>query len=126
MAKKLTTNPFMGELNIHILRMKTGNDIICNILDCDENKSIVTIECPLDIDVTVVKGKKYISFAPWIPLEAVSENRCNLRSSDILTFFKPRMKLMLRYIELYWTINTSIEDSDSPESSDSIDKSSIN
>lgn len=123
MAKKLSKNPFMGDMNVQILRLKNGQDVICNIKNIDKETSSISIECPLDIDVTMINEKKIIILSPWIPLEITDENNCMIRSSDILTFIKPRISLITQYIDLYWSINSLIKDYDFLES---ISKSSIN
>ena len=105
------------EVQIKILRLNTGEDIIGACLMDDEH-GCVGVENPMKIHLRRVStaGQAMLVMLPWLPLEVIEENFATINYDDIITVVDPKKNLIDHYtntiIEIEASMNfTSAEDS---------------
>lgn len=77
------------------MRLITGEDIIAEVVE-DSDK--VTLINPMSIFFKRLQtGKALILMSPWVPIEIVSDNTIEMKSSTIISFMKPRDTLLDHY-----------------------------
>lgn len=77
------------------MRLITGEDIIAEVVE-DSDK--VTLINPMSIFFKRLQtGKALILMSPWVPIEIVSDNTIEMKSSNIISFMKPRDTLLDHY-----------------------------
>ena len=81
---------------VKILRLKTGQDIICD-LDIDEEGSLY-IKNPMEISLKESGGKQMLELKHWLPLTIMETNVVKLDPRDVLTSFYPNEELVEYYI----------------------------
>ena len=106
MKKSLTINSTTSSLkmpdteNIKIVRLQSGEDIIA---DCqqDEENSSMTLNNPMHIVFKrIPSGRTVMFMMPWLPIELIKENSATIYDSDILTVFDPKEDLIEYYSQL--------------------------
>jgi hypothetical protein len=80
-----------GLVEIKILRLNTGEDIVGSCLMDDEN-GCVGVESPMKVAVqrSVELGQTMLVMYPWLPLEIVSDNFATINYADIITIVEPK------------------------------------
>jgi hypothetical protein len=80
-----------GLVEIKILRLNTGEDIVGSCLMDDEN-GCVGVESPMKVSVqrSVELGQTMLVMYPWLPLEIVSDNFATINYADIITIVEPK------------------------------------
>lgn len=93
------------EVQIKILRLNTGEDIIGACIN-DEANSSIDIESPMRVVIrrmTPPGGKTILLMSPWLPFELVEDDFASINYADIITVINPNKQ----FIEYY--TNTVIE-----------------
>lgn len=86
------------EIQIKILRLNTGEDIIGACLMDDEN-GCVGVDNPMKLYMkrVSVAGQAMLVMAPWLPLEVIEENFATINYDDIITVVDPKRNLIDHY-----------------------------
>jgi MinD-like ATPase involved in chromosome partitioning or flagellar assembly len=92
--------------NIRILRLKDGQDIICNVL----TESTQTIDI-LDPMVFAVRNAN-LMIQQWLPLAVIKDTQVNLKQDDILCSLQPNESFREYYQGLVSKINDVVENND--------------
>ncbi len=83
--------------NIKIVRLQSGEDIMADIIEDEENDTIF-LDNPMHIIFKrIPTGQTVMMMAPWLPIEIIKENNAILYSSDILTVIEPKEDLVEYY-----------------------------
>ena len=83
--------------NIKIVRLQSGEDIIANYLEDEENDTVL-LDKPMHIILKRLPNNKTIMMMmPWLPVELIKENEAIIYASDILSVFEPREDLIEHY-----------------------------
>jgi hypothetical protein len=83
--------------NIKIVRLQSGEDIMADIIEDDENDTIF-LDNPMHIIFKrIPTGQTVMMMMPWLPIEVIKENSAILYSSDILTIIEPKEDLVDYY-----------------------------
>ena len=83
--------------NIKIVRLQSGEDIMADIIEDEENDTIF-LDNPMHIIFKrIPTGQTVMMMMPWLPIEVIKENSAILYSSDILTIIKPKEDLVDYY-----------------------------
>ena len=93
------------ELQIKILRLNTGEDIVGSCLMDDEH-GCVSIENPMKVYIKRASpplGQTALYMMPWLPLEIIQENLATINYEDIITVVDPKKS----FVEYY---NNAIEE----------------
>jgi len=86
--------------NIKIVRLQSGEDIIA---DCqqDEENSTMVLNNPMHIIFKrIPSGRTVMFMMPWLPIELIKENMAIIYDNDILTMFDPKDDLIEYYNQL--------------------------
>jgi hypothetical protein len=86
------------EIQIKILRLNTGEDIIGACLMDDEH-GCVGVENPMKLHLRRVSmaGQAMLVMLPWLPLEVIEENYATINYDDIITVIDPKRNLIDHY-----------------------------
>jgi len=108
--------------NIKIVRLQSGEDIIANYLEDEENDTVL-LDKPMHIILKRLPNNKTVMLMmPWLPVELIKENEAILYASDILSVFEPREDLVEHYdsvlTQFEEALNSDEEDDDEDDSID--------
>ena len=82
-------------MNIKLVRMQNGDDIISDIL---QTGNMVKLTNPMRLIFRrLPTGQTMMLIAPWLPNELIEEDHAVVSSSDVLTYFNPKNKLIEYY-----------------------------
>ena len=104
MKKNLTTNSTtssskmpnikMEDASVRIVRMKTGQDILCGYLYHEEH---VIMENPLQVHMRKTERGMLMILVPWLPIELIENNTVVVDNNDILLTMEPKPSLVVYY-----------------------------
>lgn len=97
------------ELQVKILRLNTGEDIIGACLMDDEH-GCVGVENPMKMHLKRVSmaGQAMLVMAPWLPLEVIEDNYATINYDDIITVVDPKQNLIEHYNNTVLEIEASM------------------
>lgn len=97
------------ELQVKILRLNTGEDIIGACLMDDEH-GCVGVENPMKMHFkrVAMAGRSMLVMAPWLPLEIIEENYATINYDDIITVIDPKRNLIEHYTNTILEIEASM------------------
>lgn len=80
----------MQEIEIKILRLTTGEDIIGSCF-YDKSNNCIEIINPMTIVVKRLSNKRQsmLFVSPWLPIEILEEDTASIDASDIITIMNP-------------------------------------
>ena len=82
---------------IRIIRLQNGEDIMANIVQ-DEDNDTVMLDNPMHIIFKrMPTGQIVLMMLPWLPIEIIKENNAIIDTSDILTIIEPKDDLVRHY-----------------------------
>ena len=71
--------------NIKIVRLQSGEDIMADVMENDENELIV-LDNPMHIIFKrMPTGQTVMMMMPWLPIEIIKENNATIYGTDILS-----------------------------------------
>ena len=83
--------------NIKIVRLQTGEDIMADMIEDEENDTVL-LDNPMHIVFKrIPTGQTIMMMMPWLPIELIKENNAILFTSDILTVIEPKDDLVEYY-----------------------------
>ena len=83
--------------NIKIVRLQSGEDIMADIIQDEENDTIF-LDNPMHIIFKrMPTGQTVMMMMPWLPIEIIKENSAILYATDILTMIDPKDDLVKYY-----------------------------
>ena len=83
--------------NIKIVRLQSGEDIMADIIEDEENDTIF-LDNPMHIIFKrIPTGQTVMMMMHWLPIEIIKENSAIVYSSDILTIIEPKEDLVDYY-----------------------------
>lgn len=92
-----------SEIQIKILRLNTGEDIVGSCL-MDDELGCVNIENPMKVYVKrATIGSSMLFILPWLPLEIIEDNFATINYDDIITVIDPKKS----FVEYY---NNAVEE----------------
>jgi hypothetical protein len=107
--------------NIKIVRLQSGEDIIANYLEDEENDTVL-LDKPMHIILKRLPNNKTIMMMmPWLPVELIKENEAILYASDILSVFEPREDLVEHYDSVLNQFEEALNSDEEDDEDDSID-----
>ena len=82
-------------MNIKLIRMQNGDDIISDIA---QTGNMIKLTNPMRLIFRrLPTGQTMMLIAPWLPNELIEEDHAVVSSSDVLTYFNPKNKLVEYY-----------------------------
>ncbi len=98
--------------NIKIVRLQSGEDIMADIIQDEENDTIL-LDNPMHIIFKrVPTGQTVMMMAPWLPIEIIKDNHAILYTSDILTIIDPKDSAIKHYGEVVMEAQQRMEEID--------------
>jgi hypothetical protein len=83
--------------NIKIVRLQSGEDIMADIIEDEENDTIF-LDNPMHIIFKrMPTGQTVMMMMPWLPIEIIKENNAIVYATDILTMIDPKEDLINYY-----------------------------
>ena len=108
-------------INIKIVRLQSGEDIIANYLEDEENDTVL-LDKPMHIILKRLSNNKTLMMMmPWLPVELIKENEAILYASDILSVFEPREDLVEHYDSVLNQFEEALNSDEDDDEDDSID-----
>jgi hypothetical protein len=105
------------EVDVKILRLVTGVDIIGFCLDVPDS-NLIQINSPMEVVLSREEdAEQNIFLRPWLPVEIMDYNICTVSYSDVLTVIYPKMEFMNYFFRLSKKMQEMI-DEDNEENSD--------
>jgi hypothetical protein len=82
-------------MNIKLIRLQNGDDVIADVL---YGSNMVNLKNPMRLIFRrLPTGQTMMLIAPWLPNELIEDDSATITSSDILTTFNPKNKLVEYY-----------------------------
>ena len=83
--------------SIKIVRLQSGEDIMADIVEDEENDTIL-LDNPMQVIFKrIPTGQTVMMMMPWLPIEIIKENNAIVYASDILTIIEPKDDLIDYY-----------------------------
>jgi hypothetical protein len=108
-------------MNVRILRLKNGDDIIC---DMEKDGDTYYINSPMLIWMENNGKVPKLCMDHWLPIQVVEDNAVTLTENDILTTMLPNSSLLEYYINTIDEMNSVLrakEEADKMSDDDIID-----
>lgn len=83
--------------NIKIVRLQSGEDVICNYYADEENGQVLLGDPMHLIFKRMPTGRTVMMMMPWLPTEIIKDNSALIYDSDILTIIDPKDELVHYY-----------------------------
>lgn len=83
--------------NIKIVRLHSGEDVICNYYIDEENGQVLLSDPMHLIFKRMPTGRTVMMMMPWLPMEIIKDNSALIYDSDILTTIDPKDELIHYY-----------------------------
>ena len=87
------------ETNIKIVRLQSGEDVICDYYEDKENGTVLMGDPMHLVFKRMPTGKTIMMMMPWLPIELIKDNSALIYDSDILTIIDPREELIHYYTQ---------------------------
>jgi len=84
---------------IKLIRLQSGEDIICTCYEDLETK-MVMLKDPMTVIYKRIKNGSLLLIAPWLPAELIEDNSATIYTSDILTTVEPKLMIKDYYVKL--------------------------
>jgi hypothetical protein len=83
--------------NIKIVRLQSGEDIMADVIQDEENDTLL-LDNPMHIIFKrIPSGQTIMMMMPWLPIEIIKENNAIVYATDILTIIEPKDDLIEYY-----------------------------
>jgi len=84
---------------IKLIRLQSGEDIICTCHEDLETK-MVMLKDPMTVIYKRIKNGSILLISPWLPAELIEDNTATIYTSDILTTVEPKLMVKNYYSKL--------------------------
>lgn len=95
------------EDEVKILRLVTGEDIICNYYKVSSDSYVITD--PMMLIVKFKGRNSSVIMEHWLPVEVIKNNEVLINPRDVITMFDPKESLAEYYINLVYKLHRTIE-----------------
>ena len=97
----------MDNSNVKIVRLKSGEDILCNLL-INEDKVLVNLMEPMVIEYETFGDTQHLMIANWLPVSLVKENKSVIPVTEVLCVMNPTDELIEYYNETIRKMNSAL------------------
>jgi len=84
---------------IKLIRLQSGEDIICTCHEDLETK-MVMLKDPMTVIYKRIKNGSILLISPWLPAELIEDNTATIYTSDILTTVEPKLMVKNYYSKM--------------------------
>jgi len=92
---------------VKILRLVTGEDIICNYYKVSTDSYVITD--PMMLIVKFKGRNSSVIMEHWLPVEVIKNNEVLINPRDVITMFDPKESLAEYYMNLVDKLHRTIE-----------------
>ena len=97
----------MDNSNVRIVRLKNGEDILCNLL-INEDKVLINFLEPMLLSTEVHFNEEHLVLTSWLPVSLIKENRSVVPITEVLCVLHPTDELVEYYNEMIKKMNSSL------------------
>jgi hypothetical protein len=97
----------MDNSNVRIIRLKNGEDILCNLL-INEDKVLINFLEPMLLSTEVHFNEEHLVLTSWLPVSLIKENRSVVPITEVLCVLHPTDELVEYYNEMIKKMNSSL------------------
>jgi len=97
----------MDNSNVRIVRLKNGEDILCNLL-INEDKVLINLLEPMLLSTEVHFNEEHLVLTSWLPVSLIKENRSVIPITEVLCVMQPNDELIEYYNEMMKKMNSSL------------------
>jgi hypothetical protein len=92
---------------VNILRLKSGEDIICYMENYDDEEIVVRDPMTILLYTDNKTGKQTIALDHWLPVTLLRMNEANIKNVDVLATLTPSSVFSEYYVNAVNVINNS-------------------
>ena len=92
---------------VKILRLVTGEDIICNYYKVSSDSYVITD--PMMLIVKFKGNNSSVIMEHWLPVEVIKSNEIMINPRDVITMFDPKDSLAEYYSNLVEKLHRALE-----------------
>jgi hypothetical protein len=85
-------------MNIKIIRLKTGEDVIASI-DTEMHKGSFVLYYPMEFNIMERSSITKIVLAHYLPYQLISNNFCVVKDQEVLFVMEPKEEFVKYYVE---------------------------
>jgi hypothetical protein len=97
----------MDNSNVRIVRLKSGEDILCNLL-INDDKVLVNLMEPMVIEYETFGDTQHLMIANWLPVSLVKENKSVIPVTEVLCVMHPTDELIEYYNQTIEKMNSAL------------------
>ena len=97
----------MDNSNVRIVRLKSGEDILCNLL-INDDKVLVNLMEPMVIEYETFGDTQHLMIANWLPVSLVKENKSVIPVTEVLCVMHPTDALIEYYNQTIEKMNSAL------------------
>lgn len=97
----------MDNSNVRIVRLKSGEDILCNLL-INDDKVLVNLMEPMVIEYETFGDTQHLMIANWLPVSLVKENKSVIPVTEVLCVMHPTDELIEYYNQTIKKMNSAL------------------
>jgi hypothetical protein len=97
----------MDNSNVRIVRLKSGEDILCNLL-INDDKVLVNLMEPMVIEYETFGDTQHLMIANWLPVSLVKENKSVIPVTEVLCVMHPTDELIKYYNQTIEKMNSAL------------------
>jgi len=97
----------MDNTNVKIVRLKSGEDILCNLL-INEDKVLINLLEPMLMETETYGGNQHLVISNWLPVALIKENRSVVPITEVLCVMQPNEELVEYYDETLKKMNKTL------------------
>lgn len=97
----------MDNSNVRIIRLKNGEDILCNLL-INEDKVLINLLEPMLISTEIHFNEEHLVLTSWLPVSLIKENRSVIPITEVMCVMHPNDELIEYYNEMVIKMNSSL------------------
>ena len=97
----------MDNSNVRIIRLKSGEDILCNLL-INEDKVLINLLEPMLISTEIHFNEEHLVLTSWLPVSLIKENRSVIPITEVMCVMHPNDELIEYYNEMVIKMNSSL------------------
>ena len=97
----------MDNSNVRIIRLKNGEDILCNLL-INEDKVLINLLEPMLISTEIHFNEEHLVLTSWLPVSLIKENRSVIPITEVMCVMHPNDELIEYYNQMVIKMNSSL------------------
>lgn len=97
----------MDNSNVRIVRLKSGEDILCNLL-INDDKVLVNLMEPMLLEYETYGDTQHLCISNWLPVALIKENKSVIPVTEVLCVMHPNEELIDYYNDTLAKMNSAL------------------